>query len=244
MVVLHHKGVAMIELIFAIVIMAIVLLSAPTLINQSVKSSFVGFQQESINAIATHMNLILTKNWDVGNANPDVLPVILTVNAGDDDLNMVNLTTARRAGTDMTSNRSFVSTMGGTIAASPSSNFGKDKDTIGTELDDIDDYNDYVTTLKGDAIGGGVNYIDVGITIKTTVSYGSDKPSDGKGYINSEKISFNNPFGNTLLDSTNIKLISAVLTNPDSADELKKNIRLSAFMCNIGTYTLAIRDGM
>ena len=56
-----RKAIAMIELIFAIVVIAIVLMSAPTLINQSIKSSFVGFQQESINTVATHLNLILTK---------------------------------------------------------------------------------------------------------------------------------------------------------------------------------------
>ena len=242
--VLHRKAIAMIELIFAIVVIAIVLMSAPTLINQSIKSSFVGFQQESINTLATHLNLILTKDWDAGNANPQISPVVLTVNSGHNDLNMVNLSTARRVGTNMSSNRSFVSSMGGVVDASPSSDFGENQDTIGTELDDVDDYNEQVTSLRGDGNGGDGNYIDVGISIETTVAYGSDNPSNGGGYSNSTNIILDNPFGNTPTGTTNIKLISVLLTNPDSPEELEKNIRLSAFMCNIGTYKLEVRDGM
>ena len=65
----NHNAVAMIELIFAIVIMAIVLLSAPMLIHQSIKSSFVGMQQEAINTLSSHLSLILTKEWDEANAD-------------------------------------------------------------------------------------------------------------------------------------------------------------------------------
>ncbi len=48
-----RNGIAMIELIFALLIMGIVLLSSPMLIQQSIKSSFIGIQQESISAIST-----------------------------------------------------------------------------------------------------------------------------------------------------------------------------------------------
>jgi len=44
----HRKAIAMIELIFAIVVMGIVMLSAPMLVNKATQSSYVALQQESI----------------------------------------------------------------------------------------------------------------------------------------------------------------------------------------------------
>ncbi len=41
------SGIAMIELIFALVIMGIVLLPSPMLIQQSIKSTFVGLHARS-----------------------------------------------------------------------------------------------------------------------------------------------------------------------------------------------------
>ncbi len=56
------SGIAMIELIFALVIMGIVLLPSPMLIQQSIKSSFVALQQESISEVATHTAILLSKH--------------------------------------------------------------------------------------------------------------------------------------------------------------------------------------
>ena len=52
------RGIAMIELIFALVIMGIVLLSAPILIQQSIKSGNVAIQQEAITAAATQTDVL------------------------------------------------------------------------------------------------------------------------------------------------------------------------------------------
>ena len=233
--VLHRKGVAMIELIFAIVIMAFALMSAPMLIHQSVKSGYVALQQESINVLASQLNLLLTKEWDVSNANPRIPPVVLTVDSGNSDLDMVDLTTARRVGVPMSSWRAFVASTGGVINAVDSSEFGEGKDSIGEPLDDIDDYHNKVTTLKGDGSAGGSNYIDLNISLKTVVAFGGDSP-DGNTY-NSSNIKFNNPFNSTPSNgTTNIKLVSVNLSTTNEAEELSKNITLSAFMCNIGHY--------
>ncbi len=238
--VLHRKGVAMIELIFAIVIMAIVLLSAPTLINQSVRSGYVALQQESINVLASQVNLLLTKEWDVSNTNKRIDPVVLTVDNGNDDLDMVSLTTARRIGTPIASFRSFVSSEGGVINAVDSGQFGEgnaDDLKVGEPLDDIDDYDGKDTTLKGDSDAGGDNYIDLNINLRTTVAFGSDNPSSGT--YNGTTLTFNHPFNNTPSGTTNIKLVSVNLTTKSDVKELAKNIRLSAFMCNLGHYRFA-----
>jgi len=60
----QRKAIAMIELIFAIVIMGIVLLGIPNLVNVSTSSGFTSLQQEAIATASSQINLIMTKNWD------------------------------------------------------------------------------------------------------------------------------------------------------------------------------------
>jgi len=238
----NHKAVAMIELIFAIVIMAIVLMSAPMLIHQSIKSSFVGMQQESINTLSSHLSLILTKEWDEVNADTQFNPSILVVDGGDDKLGIKN-EGRYRAGTFNPSQRTFASDDGGNAKkASLTSTFGENVD--GTEkFNDIDDYNGSVTVVSvfGDTTDGGSDYIDTKIEMETEVSYGGDS-TDGGDYNSDSKLVFNHPFNDIQNKSSNIKLISVQLTTKNKANELKKNIRLSAFACNIGNYSLSIRD--
>jgi len=69
MLVLYKKvplrpAIAMIELIFAIVIIGITLLSAPMIISQSVQSINTNLKQEAIAAAASQISLILTYPWD------------------------------------------------------------------------------------------------------------------------------------------------------------------------------------
>ncbi len=238
----NHKAVAMIELIFAIVIMAIALMSAPMLIHQSIKSSFVGMQQESINTLSSHISLILTKEWDEVNADTQFNPSILVVDGGDDKLGIKN-DNRYRAGTFNPSQRTFASDEGGNAKkASLTSNFGENVD--GTEkFNDIDDYdgNKAVVSIFGDTTSTGSDYIDNQIEMTTTVRYGGDSTDSGD-YNSDSTIVFNHPFNETLNTSTNIKLISVQLTTKNEATELSKNIRLSAFACNIGNYSLSIRD--
>ena len=79
-----RPAVAMIELIFAIVIMAIVLLSAPMLISTASKSGFIAIQQEAINEAASQVNIIMGHHWDEGAANDLYLDPILQVSASGD----------------------------------------------------------------------------------------------------------------------------------------------------------------
>jgi type II secretory pathway pseudopilin PulG len=59
-----RPAIAMIELIFAIVIMGIVLMSVPNLIRTTEKSGYVTIQQEAINEVSTHLNVVLSYHWD------------------------------------------------------------------------------------------------------------------------------------------------------------------------------------
>jgi len=79
------QGIAMIELIFALVIMGIVLMSAPMLIQQSIKSGNVALQQEAIAAAAAHTSMILSLHWDESNTKYQggISPILLTeINLG------------------------------------------------------------------------------------------------------------------------------------------------------------------
>ena len=234
-----RRAIAMIELIFAIVVMGLVLMSAPMLLQQAKESTFVSLQQESIAAAASHISIVLSQAWDQGDTNTSLNAPVLIVTNGDSNLEM-NASTGKRNGTPRLSNRTFLTPTGGTISASPLSTFGKidasgDGDGI---YNDIDDYsgNDFNLTLIEDANGQG-DYIDIGIKINTNVIYSPDSPSGTGTYASGNTIRLDNPFTDTGLsaaDTTNIKTISITLTN--DVEELNKTIILKAFSCNIGTY--------
>lgn len=245
--ILQRRGIAMIELIFAIVIMGIVLMSAPMIISTATKSGYVAMQQESIAAAASEIGMILTRHWDEGDTDENLSAPILQA-AGDTDLNEETYPdgngTGVRAGSSVYSKRNFLtSTGGGRLTATPSSSF-----TAEGDFDDIDDYNGNDTILSvynieniETKIG---NYIDTNITIRTTVSYINDTPTSGTYEGSSQTIKLNNPFNHSPSPSgtTNIKFVNIRLTTSNPASELDKVIILNAFTCNIGTYELDKRS--
>ena len=227
------KGIAMIELIFALVIMGIVLLSAPMLIQQSTKSGFVAIQQEAIAAASSHTQLLLAKYWDEADANNSIgTAPIVTLNSPQRGspfnlgglTNIVGRTTA----------------IGGIpIPASP---IGRDiNETNGSTYDDIDDYNglqlhltifnnETTTTSAGD-------YIDQNVTIATNVTFADE----GTIPLAGDTVNVGNNIYNSNIapNDSNIKFIKVTLTsNNTNVAELDKNITLNSFSCNIGTYTL------
>ena len=234
---LQRPAIAMIELIFAIVVMGIVMMSAPQLLSTASKSGYVAIQQEGINEAATQVNMILDYPWDENNTN-----TVLVVDNGDAELNATNIadSDARRAGTSPFSTRLFVST-GGILAGvfNASAVLGNDIGENNTSLDrdDIDDFNGTSVNLVLDGANAGASdYIEKGgqINIARTVSYMDDNAS------------YNSPAGGTLnfnpftnkAGTTNIKHIQVTLTSTSGVAELAKTITLHAFSCNIGSYKL------
>jgi hypothetical protein len=234
-----RQGIAMIELIFAIVIMAIVLMSAPMMISTATKSSNVSLQQESIAIAAAEIGMILTHHWDEGDTNEtNSGPILLTASIA--DLNE-KVPTGRRAGTPASSNRSFYTSLGGTLNTSTNLN-----NTEGGERDDIDDYNGLNSTLLDSnattTVSGDV--VDRNMVIRSTVGYIYDRPSNGATYVGSgATLTLNDPFNTAASEATsNIKSVNVVLTTTNTNEELNKTIRLNAFSCNIGTYELNERN--
>lgn len=231
-----RPAVAMLELIFAIVIMGIILMSAPMLISTAAKSGYVAIQQEAINEAASKVNMIMGYQWDENDVQEEYIDPILRVTGGHADLEEAG-TTGRRTGTPEESYRTFVRSDGvDNLAASAPSDLGLDgTETIEDDMDDFDG-NSTLALIQTSTI----DYIEdeTTININTDVSYASD--SVGGGY-NQSSITYT-PFtasGGT----TNIKAITVTLTSSSAAEELnEKKIILRAFSCNIGGYKLEEKD--
>jgi len=229
-----RPAMAMIELIFALVVMGIVLMSAPALISTATKSSYIAIQQESINEAATQANIILTYPWDEANAEelgPEgILTSILNTN-GDAKL-AISIDQPRRAGTPLESNRAAANPL---KSATRNQNLGRDG--INEPIDDMDDFHNLTTTLYKEenvASPGGrqSDYIDQNIQMNISVQYINDNTE-----YNANTINFN-PFTPSS-QTSNIKHIRVQLTAAgDAANELSKSITLHAFSCNIGNYVL------
>ena len=236
-----RPGIAMIELIFSIVIIGIVLMSIPTLIKTAQTSGIVAIQQEAINEAATHLNMVMGYHWDEACTDDHFLDPIVSVTAGDAELNEYN-GSGRRMGTPHASKRSFLRADGSRMAAS---SIGSDEGR-GNE-DDVDDFDgtSYHLTYETDAkvtYTRENDYVETGtdILIATSVTYGTDTPTTGN-YRTSASVSFPLPTHATT-GTTNIKNITVTLQDNSSITELSKKIILRAFSCNIGATDLATRS--
>lgn len=224
-----RPAIAMIELIFAIVIIGIALLSVPNLLSVSSQSSLVTLQQEGIAMAASHTNSLITYAWDEQNTDsigPYVTNKLNVSGSGDVDLNPGAATLK------------FPSARSRTFAP-----VGVTATDVGVDIndtnDDVDDFTGITTNTSQAVLGGTSNsadqgeYIDVNISQTTTVTYGRDAASYNAA---NGVFTFHRPFANLApADTTNIKLIETELTSNSAATELQdKDIKLKAFMCNIG----------
>jgi len=237
-----RPAIAMIELIFAIVIIGIVLMSAPMLISTAAKSGYVVIQQEAISETASRVNMIMGYHWDENSADETILdPILQTASPVTDLAESTYIDgngTGRRIGTPRESYRSFVRPDNSRVTATVAGTLGPD----GLE-NDIDDFIGNIgLNLAG--TGTGADYIDKDVTMETTIAYIDDAPTDTTTYSPAgNTINFDANFNQTSATTTNIKRIGTTLTSDAaSPDELGKTIILHAFSCNIGGYKLEERD--
>ena len=226
------KAVALIELIFAIVIIGLSLLSIPNIIGMSTKSSNEAFTQEAISNGFSFMGMILAQYWDEVVTDPKYNSSILYVKNGDSELeeakdaygNLLGI----RVGSALSTSRRFAKDINGTkIYATSPSHFGVDvNDTV---ADDIDDFHNSSTTLQNieSTTPESGDYKDISITMNVKVAYILDSNN-----YSATSINFDNPFNNiSATQSTNIKAITLQIT---SSNDPTKNIIFRAFSCNIG----------
>lgn len=234
-----RPAIAMIELIFAIVVIGIILMSAPMLISTAAKSGYVAIQQEAINEAASRVNMIMTFHWDENSADNTILDPILQTASPIADLAETTYAdgngTGIRRGTPRESYRSFIRPDNSRGLATAAGTLGND----GLE-NDIDDFMGTIG-LNLSGTGTEADYIEKNVTITTTVAYIADATSAAT--YNASTINFDANFTQTSGTTTNIKRISTTLTSDiASPDELDKTIILQAFSCNIGGYKLEERD--
>ncbi len=230
-----RPAIAMIELIFSIVIMGIVLLSAPMLISVASKSTSVALQQEGINEAATRINMILTYDWDDNSINVPcgTTSPILHAN-GANALKIVLGPKKTRIGVPANSN-SHTFDCSGLLQYNASATMGQE---LPNTIDDIDDFNNVGLALVLNSGVGGKDYIENPVTtgghnvlINTAINYVDDAADYDKEFT------FNFNSGSAPASTTNIKAINVTLTSSSTEKELEKNIVMHAFSCNIGSYT-------
>ncbi len=214
-----RQGVALIELIFAIVVIAIALMSAPTLMATSAKSASVALQQEGINEAASRISMILTYAWDQNDTMNTCIPPVLHVNQGDSELEEASAN--RRIGVPLqTNSRTFLCD-------------GKEYNASAIAVDGMDDIDDFIgdDTLQFVNVGsGGVDYIEkTTVNMHTNVAYIGDAAN-----YDSTIITYSPPA--TVSGTSNIKHITVTLTSTSGKSALNKKIVLKAFSCNVGGY--------
>lgn len=236
-----RPAIAMLELIFAIVIMGIILMSAPQLISTAAKSGFVAIQQEGINEASSQANMIMGYHWDENDADERYIDPLLRVSSGDTELEEAGIT-GRRPGTPKESYRTFVRSDGNSTLTASTIGTSDTGETGNHDEDDIDDF-DGDTSLVEIEDAGLVDYIekDATININTAVRYISDAAN-----YNTNTLAFSPDLNissgtKSSASSTNIKRITVTLTS-SGPDELDKEIILHGFSCNIGGYKLEERE--
>lgn len=240
-----RPAIVMIELIFALVIMGIVLMSAPRLVFVASQSGYVAIQQEAINEAASHVNMIMGYHWDENDTDERFLDPILQTDSTITDLKEFN-NTGRRPGTPLESYRAFVRADGVRLSASSFTSFGPSGDASDTFKDDIDDFSgDTVHLVLVPEVTLVTDNVETTtIDINTTIDYSLDGTGAAHtGGYNSSDITYN-PFTSTTGSaSSSIKSITVTLTSSSSLSEVnEKEIVLHAFSCNIGGYNLEERD--
>ena len=228
-----RRAIAMIELIFAIVVMGFAMMSIPNLLALSANSGYTSLQQEAIATISSDISLVFSREWDESNNIKSISEVILQTN-GDDNLNARDGGVVRGYGQIP-------------IPSTDNSQLGPDLDeNHKPDSDDIDDANNHQVELTKNDIGtdkASRGNIDQAIVITTRVQYIADSENVGE-WDNSQQITYNYPLGDTATNlvvktfTTNIKNIRSNLTSNTTVKELQKNISISAFSCNIGGYKI------
>jgi len=215
-----RKAVAMIELIFAIVIMGFAMMSIPNLLGLSARSGYTALQQEAIATASSDITLIFARQWDESNTIQSDYEKILKTN-GDTHL------ADRNGGLTRVYDRV-------PITATSISSLGQDSG----DFDDIDDVNSIpvkLTTNDNKIDKSKRGNIDQDIQIVTLVNYISDAPKSGS-WDSSQKLVYDYKSPVDIKKITNIKNIKITLTSNSGVKELEKNIVLFAFSCNIGGY--------
>jgi len=208
---------SMIELVIAIVIMGIAVMTLPLMLEQTQKNNEFTLQQEIILAARTKLGDTLTYRWDENSLNNDRIVVLRT--NGDSELNP-SIGNRRVGHVHANKRRKFAFDNNATSNV----NLGPDAG----DIDDIDDFKSVTTSLTGTQANLDYRYTDFNMT--TNVTYVDDNAT----YSNTI-VSYIFPT-TSVNNSTNIKMVTLNITGSTSPFTLR------TYSCNIGESEFLRRD--
>ncbi|MBP1682084.1 MAG: hypothetical protein H6Q35_2423 [Proteobacteria bacterium] len=220
-----RSAMSMLELVFAIVIMGIAVMSLPLILTQVQTNNAFALQQEAILAAKTKIGDILTHEWDDNSYDAIAQrSFVLDTANGDGTLSRVG-TTNQRIGHINADYRRKLYDATVVLNDRSASAIGAD----GGDLDDIDDFSGQATTIARTLeTAGTLDYVFTALTLTPTITYASDTAT----YRNSTLTNFTFNPANAPATPTNIKTIAVTVTGGN------QNITLRAFSCNIGESSL------
>ena len=228
---MKRAAFSLIELVLAIVIIAISLMTIPLMLSQSGNNNSFAIAQETIFAARTKIGNILTHQWDANSTenNGSITYIrVLDVQNGDADLN-------RSAGT-LDDNRRL-----GHVGDNLRRRFHDGNTTIagmtfpsgGAGTDNIDQFNGDFVAFSGFT---GFDYVRE-FNLTTSVFYISDDSNYTSQNINFDfNVSSRAPINN-INNSTNIKMIEVVARSEDG-----NTFTFRTFSSNIGQTDLLSRQ--
>lgn len=219
-----RRALSLIELIFAIVIMGIAVMSLPLVLSQVQQNNEFSLQQEAILAAKTKIGDILSYEWDENSydATTQRAVVIKTTSDINGDLNC-STTTNGRVGHIYSDYRRKCAPS--TITASA---IGADADD-GGNYDDIDDFNNKTITLNTATENAGtLDYVFRNtLQLTTTINYAADNAAYTNQIMNNFALNYANNAATSNIKAINVKVSTGT-----------QDITLHAFTCNIGENTL------
>jgi len=222
---MKRAAFSLIELVFAIVIISISVMTVPLMLQQSAKSDNFAMMQESILAARTKMGNILSYPWDDASIeeNTTIIRVLDVVN-GDSELAR-NGNSLRRKGHIQESKRRRLHDGNASVLTYPLGTV----DTNITDWNDFDDKNATVIASGTDTATDNFDYLDKNLSLGTKVYYIDDKIDYNQTTIAfdfnvSTKASITN-----VNNSTNIKMIEL-----EVGSLMYTPFIFRTFSCNIG----------
>ena len=221
------KGFTFIELVVAIVVIGIAMMSVPLLLSQSSRTNEFSISQEAVLAGSTKIGNILTYPWDDKLVSEVDVKHILDVTNGDLDLDRFpdNNSTRRKGNFKANFRRKFDTNL--TFASVV---LGRVGDTNASAYNDIDDFNGVSETITS---GGTGDYL-MDLNLSTKVFY----ISDDANYSSSPTLNFGDLNASLVTPTTNLKMIEVKVVNRTN-HQLVTTLR--AFSANIGSYELIYR---
>ena len=225
---MKKSGFSLIELVLAIVIIAISVMTIPLMLAQSAKNDNFSLMQESILAARTKMGNILSYIWDDNAIETNsTMIVVLDVKNGDSELdrNMSTLNSNRRIGHIPKDKRRHMMEGNSTVMTFPST-------SVDVNITDLNDFDAKTTSIAFSGTGSttdNFDYLDKNLSLATKVYYIDDKTD-----YNATKITFDFDVSTakSITDvnhTTNIKMIELNVTS-----QSYQPFVFRTFSCNIG----------